>query len=176
MIIKRRLFFSEESDNQPEKIGKAAGTVILGTAGSLTAGKLGGNISKSIATNIESKKAVENYMKGARKLKNNLVTSNNSALNKLKGFKEGNQGRFFGKRRLSKAVDSYNKSLAENKSIYNDSLKKLRKSVITNRNKNISKASKLGKYGTIATGLGLTGLLASRSLKNSNEKNNIVSE
>lgn len=174
MIIKRKLY-TEYRELTPEEEGELYGTVALGVGGSLAAGKLGKRIAKSVATNSAGKKAVAEYRKGARELMNQRNIADKSAADKLAGFKEGSGKRLFGKgKAVKQAEEAYRYTVAKNKFTYDTALKKLRNKVTAAKNKRITRAGKLGKYGTIAAGLGLTALAAKSKLKKKEQENNNI--
>lgn len=171
MIIKRRLY-SEEDNSKAERTGEAIGTAALGVGGSLVAGKYAGKIAKNAAIGKESERAAKNYRAGLKKLANERAVSEKTAADKLAGYKEGISKKWFGKKKATrKAEEAYNNFISSNKAYYKKAAQKLRKDIVSNKNKAIQKAGKRGKIGTIATGLGLTAIYTGSKLRKKKDNN-----
>lgn len=179
MIIKRKLYAElkaqpfvyvdpeQEKRSAQERKGEALGTAILGTGATLATIKPAGKIAKNISLGKESEKAVQNYKAGVRKLMEERTKADRTAADKLAGYKEAVGKKWFGKdKAIKEAEEAYEKSVAGNKSAYQAAVKKLRKEVVSGKNKAIQKAGRNAKLGVLAGGLALTGLAASSKLRN----------
>lgn len=177
MIIKRKLYAElkaqpfvyvdpeQEKRSAQERKGEALGTAILGSGGSLIAAKYGGNLIKNNAVGKESEKARKAYMSGARKLANERNAANKTAADRMTGYKDAVSKKWFGKgRAMKKAEEAYNQAVAQNESAYKTAMDKLKKEVVSKKNRAITRKGKLGKAGILLGGLGLTTVVAKSKL------------